>query len=217
MKRPNIYPLGPNNSSSSDLASITYNAFSRGTDEILGFKPIKGNASLRQVILNAGYTETSAEFVFAYAIGTKEGWNPKANGGVGSRSYRNNNPGNLDYSNSLKMLNPNIILEKNPYGKNRFALFPTAELGVKALIEYKIKKWAKGNMPITAGNTKLIEQKNGGLKYKKGTSPTLAQFVYTYAPPNENDTERYIRDLLKDLSKFKSDTTRNTQLNNFFK
>jgi hypothetical protein len=216
MKRPNICPLGPTNFEN-DITKITYAGFSQGTDALLGFKLVKGDPSLRQVILNAGYAENSAEFVFALAIGTKEGWNPKANGGVGSRSYRNNNPGNLDYSINLKRINQNISLENNPYGENRFALFQTAELGVKVLIENKIKRWANGNMPITAGNTKLIEQKNGGKQYKSGTSPTLAQFVYTYAPPNENNTEKYITDLLKDLIKFKPDSARTTPLNKFFK
>ena len=43
MKRPNIYPLGPTNfENSNDIASRTYEAFSQGTDALLGFKPVKG-------------------------------------------------------------------------------------------------------------------------------------------------------------------------------
>jgi hypothetical protein len=217
MKRPNICPLGPTNFEN-DITKITYAGFSQGTDALLGFKLVKGDPSLRQVILNAGYAENSAEFAFAFAIGTKEGWLVNANGGIGSRSYRNNNPGNLDYSRNLQIVAPGVTLEKNPYGKkNRFALFPTAELGAKALVETKIKRWANGNMIITPGNQELIAKNRGGIKYKSGTSPTIAQFVYTYAPPNENDTERYIRDLLKDVTKLDPNVTRTTPLNKFFK
>jgi hypothetical protein len=213
MIRPNIYPLGPTNFKN-DIAEITYAGFSQGLDSLIK----KGNPSLKQVILDAGYSENSIEFIFAYAIGTKEGWSATANGGVGSRSYRNNNPGNLDYSRNLQIVAPGVTLEKNPYGKkNRFAAFPTAESGVKALIETKIRAWARGNMPVTVGNTTLIKKNNGGSPYKAGNSPTVAQFVYTYAPPNENNTEKYIKDLLKDLIKYNSDTTRNTPLNKFFK
>lgn len=179
-------------------------------------KAIKTNQSLKQIIINAGYKENTSEFTLAYAIGTKEGWNPSANGGVGSRSYRNNNPGNLDYSANFMAIDPNVTLENNPYGSNRFAHFTTAELGVKALVESKIKRWAKGNMPVTEGNTLLITQKKGGPKYVKGTPPTLAQFVYTYAPPNENQTENYIEHLLTDLKKVKPNTSRTTLLNQFF-
>jgi hypothetical protein len=176
----------------------------------------KGNPSLKQAIIKAGYPEGSKEYVFAYAIGTKEGWSSSANGGKGSRSYRNNNPGNLDYSNNLRKIDSSVALENNPYGSNRFAHFTTAELGVKALIENKIKRWGNGNMPVTAGNTTLITQKKGGPKYKKGAAPTIAQFVYTYAPPNENNTELYISNLLTDLKKVKPDTTRTTLVKQFF-
>lgn len=217
MKRPNIYPLGPTNFEK-NIAEVTYAGFSQGVDDIIGNPIKKGDPSLRQVILNAGYAENSIEFIFAYAIGTKEGWNSKANGGIGSRSYRNNNPGNLDYNSNLRIIAPGVTLEKNPYSKkNRFAVFPTAELGVKVLVENKIKVWARGSMPVTTGNTTLIKQNNGGFPYKLGKSPTIAQFVYTYAPPNENNTEKYIKDLLKDLIKYNPDTTRNTLLSKFFK
>ena len=122
----------------------------------------------------------------------------------------------LDYSNNLRKIDSSVALENNPYGSNRFAHFTTAELGVKALIENKIKRWGNGNMPVTAGNTTLIEQKKGGPQYKKGAAPTIAQFVYTYAPPNENNTELYISNLLTDLKKVKPDTPRTTLVKQFF-
>jgi hypothetical protein len=160
---------------------------------------IRANENLKTIFANAGYPEGTPEFEIGVAIGTKEGWNGQANGGVGTRSFRNNNPGNLDYDSGLKDIDPGVKLENNPYGSNRFAHFTTAELGAKALVEKKVRKWARGNMPITAGNTKLIKDKNGGNQYKKGTKPTIAQFFYTYAPPNENNTEGYITSVVSTL------------------
>jgi hypothetical protein len=178
---------------------------------------IPSTKTLKQIIIDAGYPENTSAFIFALSIGTKEGWNPKANGGIGSRSYRNNNPGNLVYDLRLQSIDSGVKLEKNPYGINRFAAFSTAELGVKALVENKLKRWAKGYMPITRGNTIEIEQNKAGNKYIRGNSPTIAQFVYTYAPPSDgNNTENYIKGLLSDIIKIKSDTTRTTSLNNFF-
>jgi hypothetical protein len=185
----------------------------RGTGNL---NAVRANSSLRQIILNAGYNENSPEYRFALAIGTKEGWNATANGGVGSRSYRNNNPGNLDLSENLKSIDSNVALENNPYGKNRFAHFTTAELGIKALVESKIKRWGLGNMPVTEGNQNLIVNKKGGKKWVKNTPPTLAQFVYTFAPPNENNTEKYIQDLILSLSQIQPKITRNTLVKNLF-
>lgn len=159
---------------------------------------IKGSDDLSKIIINAGYAKDTPLYNLALTIGTKEGWSSRVNGGVGSRNYRNNNPGNLDYSNSLKSIDPKVTLENNPYGKNRFAKFSTPELGVKALIENKIKNWAKGNMPITAGNTYLAKSSE---KYKSGKPPTIAQFFYTYAPPNENNTELYISQIINSIKK----------------
>lgn len=172
-------------------------------------KAQKGNALLRQVLINSGLNENSALYALAYSIGTKEGWNPNANGGVGSRAYRNNNPGNLDYSANLKKIDPDVALENNPFGPDRFAHFTTAELGAKALTE-KIKNWANGGMLVTRGNQSLLAESGKGAKYIEGKKPTLTQFVYTYAPPNENNTEKYITDILNDILKIKSNITRNT-------
>jgi len=177
----------------------------------------KINKTLKQIIIDAGYPEGSAAHIFALSIGNKEGWNPNSNGGKGSRSYRNNNPGNLVYSSNLSSVDSGVRLENNPYGSNRFAAFSTPELGVKALIELKLKRWAKGKMPVTSGNTIQIEANNAGTKYVAGKPPTIAQFVYTYAPPSDgNNTERYLNGLLADISTIKPDTTRTTPLNNFF-
>ena len=160
---------------------------------------VKGNPLLKEVLKSAGYQPGTATYELALTIGTKEGWNPNANGGVGSRSYRNNNPGNLDFGPLAKAIDPNATLENNPYGSNRFAAFTTAELGAKALVEAKIKRWAGGNMPPTAGNGSLLEQATGR-RWKNGTPPTFREFMYTYAPPNENNTEGYLSTVVSNLN-----------------
>jgi hypothetical protein len=201
----------PKNPYGAEATEGTVEAASRSSSR--GTQPTTSttNVSLRQVLLNAGYKEDTAAYQFAYSIGTKEGWSANANGGVGTRSYRNNNPGNLDYSNSLKSIDPGVTLENNPYGASRFAHFTTAELGAKALVETKIKNWANGKMPITAGNQSIIVSYKGGNKYVKGTNPTIAQFFFTYAPPTDgNDTEQYINSVIADLSKVKPGINRNT-------
>lgn len=160
---------------------------------------VKGNPLLKEVLKSAGYQPGTASYELALTIGTKEGWNPNDNGGVGSRSYRNNNPGNLDFGPLAKAIDPNATMENNPYGRNRFAAFTTAELGAKALVEAKIKRWAGGSMPPTAGNGSLLEQATGR-RWKKGTPPTFREFMYTYAPPNENNTEGYLSTVVSNLN-----------------
>ena len=88
----------------------------------------------------------------------------------GSRSWRNNNPGNLKYGEWRNARRDGAI------GMDRggFAIFPDIKTGTEA--QYKlIKKWQRENL-------------------------TLEQFVYKYAPPNENDTKRYIRFLMREMS-----------------
>jgi hypothetical protein len=155
---------------------------------------------LNEVISCSGYGKDTPEFKFAKIIATKEGWVKNLNNGKGSRSYRNNNPGNLDYYDGLKSIDSNVQREKKSDGKEgRFAKFSSPCLGSKALIEDKIKKWSKGFMP----------DYGSAPGYDKGEIPTLKQFMYTYAPPNENDTTKYINDILKSLGneEFTPDTS----------
>lgn len=141
---------------------------------------------LSSIIKNAGYNPGTPEYNIALFIGNHEVWGP------GTRSFRNNNPGNLSGA-DFKDIDPNVTLEP----KGKYAKFSTPELGLKALVEKKIKKWSNGDMPITIGNQSLIVKNKGGEKYIKGQKPTVAQFFYTYAPPNENDTELYISSFLE--------------------
>lgn len=165
---------------------------------------------LNKVISASGYVAGTAPFEIAKIIATKEGWDPNPNGGKGTRSYRNNNPGNLDGT-DFKDIDPGVTVETMLNGTTgRYAKFSKPELGAKALIEKKILAWAKGGMPVTAGNQTLIISSKGGKKYVKGEKPTVAQFFYTYAPPNENDTEGYIKGFITAVKKLKADATRDT-------
>jgi hypothetical protein len=135
-----------------------------------------------------------------------------------TRSYRNNNPGNLDYQADFKTIDPKVIVETMLDGtKGRYAEFSEPGFGSKALIDKKIIKWANGGMPITGGNSALIVNAKGGEKYIKGEKPTVAQFFYTYAPPNENKTEEYIKGFIDSIKKTKPNTTRKTKVSDLLK
>jgi hypothetical protein len=154
---------------------------------------------LESVIACSGYGAGTPEFKFAIIMATKEGWIKDSNQGKGSRSYRNNNPGNLDYYDGLKLIDSKVKKGTKLDGTiDRFAEFSSPCLGAKALIEEKILKWSRGNMPD-----------NGSAPgYKAGNIPTLKQFIYTYAPPKENDSEKYVDDVLAYLGGgFTSDTS----------
>jgi hypothetical protein len=153
---------------------------------------------LSSLIQKSGYNKGTPEYEIAFFIGRQEGWGPK------TRSFRNNNPGNLAGT-DFKDIDPNVTLE--PEG--RYAKFSNPIFGIKSLVEKKIKRWANGNMPITAGNQDMIFSKKAGNKYVKGEKPTIAQFFYTYAPPNENDTEKYISNFLSAVGK---GSTRDTKM-----
>lgn len=166
--------------------------------------------NINSVLSASGYKIGSAPFEIARIITNKEGWSAAPNNGKGTRSYRNNNPGNLDGT-DFKDIDPSVTVETMLNGtQGRYAKFSKPELGAKALIEKKIIKWAKGDMPITEGNQTLIVSSKGGKRYIKGMKPTIAQFFYTYAPPNENDTEGYIKGFISSIKKIKTNATRDT-------
>lgn len=158
--------------------------------------------NIDSVLAATGYAATSGAYVLAKVIATKEGWLPDANNGKGSRAYRNNNPGNLDYQESFKTIDPKVRKEPGP--KGRFAIFSSPVLGAKTLIQKKIIKWANGNMPATSANQTLKP------KYVTGTKPTIKQFITTYAPPTENDTSGYIAKVVNGVKSIKPNTTANT-------
>jgi len=174
--------------------------------------------NLEEVIAASGYAKGTPCYEIAKIIATKEGWVATANKGKGSRSYRNNNPGNLDYQADFKTIDPKVIVETMLDGtKGRYAEFSEPGFGAKALIDKKIIKWANGGMPITGGNSTLIVNSKRGEKYIKGEKPTVAQFFYTYAPPNENKTEEYIKGFIDSIKKTKPNTTRETKVSDLLK
>lgn len=81
-------------------------------------------------------------------------------------SVRNNNPGNLRYSEGLTR--PGYVLEKAVGSdSNGFAIFATPQDGLDAM---------RKQVRLDTQTRKM----------------TLAQFIGKYAPPNENDTRKYI-------------------------
>jgi hypothetical protein len=179
---------------------------------------LPANKSLREVLISANYKPSTFLFELALAIGTKEGYTK----GSKNRPSRNNNPGNLDGT-SYKDIDPGVTLEPaNSKGDRRFAKFTTPELGAKALIERKIKGWAKGNYPGTIVNGKSKNSDTYRQQYNvpsslKGisgqkTNLTIEQFFYIYAPPSENNTIGYIDSIVKTLIKNYPKVTKNTKI-----
>ncbi|MBF2709249.1 structural protein [Flavobacterium soyangense] len=87
-----------------------------------------------------------------------------------SRGIRNNNPGNL-ISTNIQWLGK-IPLSKNTDGK--FEQFETIELGIRAMFKDLINDINKG--------------KN-----------TVRKLITEYAPPNENNTGKYIKDVCSSI------------------
>lgn len=81
---------------------------------------------------------------------------------------RNNNPGNIDWSAGTTWVGQ---VHPQPLGQ-RFCIFLAPVYGIRALL-------------------KLLQnyQKEEGLQ-------TIRQFISRWAPPSENDTEKYIKDVL---------------------
>lgn len=184
------------------------------------FKAVAANKSLKEVLISAGYKSGTFVFELAAVIGTKEGYQK----GSTNRPSRNNNPGNLTGV-SYKDIDAGVVLEpENAKGERRFAKFSTPELGAKALVERKIKSWARGNYPGTIVNGPGSSE--GSNKYRatwkvpdslKGLSGeniniTLEQFFYIYAPPSENNTEGYLTSVLATLKKTYPEIKRTSKL-----
>ena len=107
--------------------------------------------------------------LWAEAIKKHEGWY------VGSRSYRNFNPGNLKLTSYTRSLG--ALAKGDDKG---FAIFPTYEAGWNALLQFL--RDARANQLIAYRNY----AKNRGRAV-----PTLNDFFQVYAPQSENDTNHY--------------------------
>jgi hypothetical protein len=197
------------------VAPITPTAIQESINNVAA---VASSKSLREVLINAGYQASTFVFELALAIGSKEGYTK----GSKNRPSRNNNPGNLTGTN-YKDIDPGVVLEPaNSKGERRFAKFTTPELGSKALVERKIKGWARGNYPgtIVTGDSKSsneyrkqwnVPNSLKGIAGKK-TQLTIEQFFYIYAPPSENNTEKYINSVVASLKKKYSNVTKITRI-----
>jgi hypothetical protein len=139
--------------------------------------------SLRDITLAKGNWNNENKMLklerLMLAIAEQEGWtnsieNPNL---IGSRSWRNKNPGNL---------------RSSPFAagtRDRFAVFNTEALGWEAL-RWDILQKAKGNT-VTGLNGKS----------------TLSQLIHVWAPPSDNnDSLAYIRNIVK-MTGIPADTT----------
>jgi hypothetical protein len=72
------------------------------------------------------------------------------------------------------------------------------------LIEKKIIKWANGEMPVTTTNQNMKPA------YNPTDPPSIKQFIYTYAPPAENDTAGYINMVLNGIKSVAPNATQDT-------
>jgi len=150
---------------------------------------------LTELAKAAGYDPNSPEAIMASAIAKNEGWTNKK-----ALAYKNNNPGNLDYSDEFKKYDQSVYKQNgNTKQTSRFAVFAKAEYGFKALIESKIKSWADGRMPVTSTNSGNYESQIG--KWSKNQPPTFLQFFYTYAPPTDsNDPDQYAANVVATIN-----------------
>jgi hypothetical protein len=101
------------------------------------------------------------------AVGRMEGF-----GVAHSRAQRNNNPGNINFELWMVRLYPGTILEipANEDEKPRFAFFPSAAIGWRALGDLLVRNYA---------------------------GMTVADAFNKYAPPVENQTNEYIANICK--------------------
>ena len=118
---------------------------------------------------------------------TLEGFKPN------NRNFRNNNPGNIS-----KGAVESIKYKGNNDKDDRFASFSNLEGGVNATIEY-IKRIARGGHDVY------------------GKNPTLSTYIFHYAPPNENDTERYLSYVVNGLNKAGIKASANSLLSEIIK
>lgn len=125
------------------------------------------NRDQQRLLATGGYPQFSKNMAggglltLAESIAQFEGYNKS-----GSRANRNNNPGNIEFGTFAK--------EHGAYkGDPRFAIFPSADSGWKAL-------------------QTLISSKYSNL--------TLYNMMAKYAPPSENDTKKYADFLAKKVN-----------------
>ena len=107
--------------------------------------------------------------VLAASIATGEGYNDTS-----KLPFINNNPGNLDYSEKYKNIDPKAYKQNGGTEQtSRFTVFSDPNLGMAALLQ-----WIRNNENLT---------------FKK--------FFTKFAPPNENDTNSFYNTTLNTINK----------------
>lgn len=122
-----------------------------------------------QLKILMGNKDTEKMIRWAEGIKTHEGWF------VGSRSYRNNNPGNFRFP-----LGSTYVASLGAIGrdKDNFAIFPSQEKGWEALLQFL--RDAKANQ--------LIAYRAYAKKMARpGNICTLGDFFAVYAPTSDNN------------------------------
>lgn len=137
--------------------------------------------------------------------------------------YERNNPGNLVYQTSFSNGKYGDVVPGG--GDHNFAKFRNSKAitlsdgssiddgilnGVRALIDFKIRRWGKGMVSHQAADGIIkINPKNpfDNSRYVFDgfvvgtTKPSILQFFYIYAPPTDNnDTKQYVVDVLKTIN-----------------
>lgn len=171
---------------------------------------------LPPILTSLGYKKGTLEHRMALTIARKEGY---GNNDETVRPRRNNNPGNLTGTN-FKDIDPFVTIEQAP--EPIFAKFSSPEKGAEALVTKKIIGWANGDYPPTStnGNNVAFQNKWDVPQSVRGIAGknipmTFEQFVYTYAPPNQNNTEKYLNGILADLRADGINVNRNSKIKDY--
>lgn len=117
---------------------------------------------------------------FTEAIAAQEGFGPPNN-----RSTRNNNPGDIEWG-KFAQAHGATHIEIIPHGFKstpRFAFFPDLDKG-----------WAAAKDLL---NTPALFDKKSGALLHGYLGASVRQIITRWAPPSENDTEAYIRNVCK--------------------
>lgn len=123
---------------------------------------------------------------------------------AGSRSFRNNNPGNLNFSKSLTPFG--AVLETDTKAEKRFAKFPTLAEGIAAKFAYlkRIKDGHNKNF-ILGGSSPLYN----GIKGQG--------YIDTYAPETDNNKPvEYANYIIRHFKKHGYTIYWSTSLNEIF-
>lgn len=127
------------------------------------------------------------KLTFTQALARQEGFGPP-----GNRSTRNNNPGDIEWG-AFARAHGATRLELIPAGlpeTARFAYFPDLEKGWAA---------AKDLLSVPA-----VFDRHGFLQHGY-LGATITQIINRFAPPSENNTEAYIRNVC-DFTQLTRDT-----------